>query len=90
MTPHKEMVADYQVSAVLDIEIACEGRTRNRCLQKALRLCRKRNTHTAMSEPYFESWLVSHLDPMKNYRINQASKHFRKILTKKLNYPSQK
>ena len=82
MTPHKEMVADYQVSVVLDKEIACEGRTRNRCLQKALRLCRKHNTHTAMSELYFESWLASHLDPMKNYRINQASKHFERFLQK--------
>ena len=38
-----------------------------------------------MSEPCFESWLVSHLEPMKDYRINQASEHFGKILTKKLN-----
>ena len=84
------MVADYQVWIVLDKEIACKGRTRNRCLQKALRLCRKHNTHIAISEPCFESSLVSHLDPKKDYRINQAIKHFGKILTKKLNYPYHK
>ena len=76
ITPHKEMVADYQVWIVLDKEIACKGRTRDRCLQKALRLCRKHNTHIAISEPCFESSLVSHLDPKKDYRINQAIKHF--------------
>ena len=90
ITRNKEMVADHQVWIVLDKEIASKDRTRNRRLQKALRLCRKHNIHIAMSEPCFESWLVSHLEPMKDYRINQSSKHFGKILTKKLNYPYHK
>ena len=90
ITRRKEIVADQQVWIVLDEEIVSKDRTRYRRLQKALRLCRKHNIHTAISQPCFEGWLTSHLVPMKDYRINQTSEYFGKILTKKLKYPYHK
>ena len=90
ITQRKKIVADQQVWIVLDEEIASKDRTRYRRLQKALRLCRKHNIHTAISQPCFEGWLTSHLVQMRDYRINQTSEYFGKILTKKLKYPYHK
>ena len=75
---------------VLDKEIANKDRTRQRRLQKAKRLSKRHNIQIAISQPCFEGWLNSHLVPMKDYRINQTSKHFGNILTQKLNYPYNK
>ena len=85
-----EIVANQQVWIVLDKEIANKDRTRQRRLQKAQRLSKRHNIQIAISQPCFEGWLNSHLGPMKDYRINQTSKHFGNILTQKLNYPYNK
>ena len=90
ITRRKEVVVDQQVWIVLDEEIASKDRTRYRRLQKALRLCRKHNIRTAISQPCFEGWLISHLVQMRDYRINQTSEYFGKILTKKLKCPYHK